>query len=196
MMINMKKLKGLLLSGSCLFPVVARAHQVGDGSGFVSGLSHPVLGLDHLLAMLAVGILSAQMGGRAIWSVPVTFVGVMLLGGWMGICGFPFFPVELGIAVSVVALGIALAAEKKLPEMVAMIAVGFFALFHGHAHGTEMPELAEPLMYAGGFVAGTALIHVSGVVIGLLSNTFSEGPQFLRYVGAGIAGIGIHLMMI
>jgi urease accessory protein len=187
--------KVLFFLGFCLFPALAQAHQVGDSGGFMSGLSHPVLGLDHLLAMISVGILSAQMGGRAMGLVPAAFGGLMLVGGVLGIYGIPFFSVELGIAASVVALGIALAAEKKVPVFLAMIAVGFFALFHGHAHGTEMPELAEPLLYASGFVVGTALIHLAGLSIGLVSNTFLGGPQFMRYVGAGIAGIGIHLII-
>ncbi len=174
---------------------MAQAHEASHAGGFMAGITHPVLGLDHLLAMLSVGILSAQMGGRAIWSVPFAFVGVMLIGGLMGMNHVPFFTVELGIAVSVLALGIALAAEKKLPTTLAMIAVGFFALFHGHAHGTEMPEISTPLLYALGFVTGTALIHIAGVMVGFFSQKFSHGPQLLRYVGAGIAGIGFHLII-
>jgi len=179
-----------------LFPSLVHAHEsTSYDIGFVSGLSHPVLGFDHLLAMIAVGILSAQMGGKAIWKVPLTFILVMLIGGLLGMNGVPLFSVELGIAVSVLALGIALAAEKKLPIMLAMIFVGFFALFHGHAHGSEMPLLAEPALYACGFVAGTAGIHIAGVIIGLITQKFKQGPQLLRYVGASIAGIGFHLIV-
>lgn len=178
------------------FPAFAQAHDMTTNNGFMSGLSHPVLGLDHLLAMISVGILSAQMGGRAIWTVPSAFVGVMLIGGLMGMNGVPFFSVELGIALSVLVLGVAIAADKKLPTPLAMLAVGFFALFHGHAHGTEMPEIATPVLYASGFIAGTALIHIAGVIIGLVSKSISSGPQFLRYVGAGIAGIGLHIIII
>jgi urease accessory protein len=180
----------------CLLPALAQAHEVaGGGSGFLSGLSHPVLGLDHLLAMISVGILSAQLGGRAIWTVPTTFVSVMLLGGVLGMKNIPFVSVELGIAVSVLSLGIALATDKKMPIVFAMIFVAFFALFHGHAHGTEMPYLAEPFVYAAGFVVGTAAIHIAGVFIGLTSKLFSSGSQLLRYAGAGIAGIGFHLII-
>ena len=188
----MKTKIGLVLLLLAL-PSVVQAHEVGNSGGFMSGLSHPVLGLDHLLAMISVGILSAQMGGRAVWTVPSAFVGVMLVGGLMGIYGIPLFSVELGIALSVMVLGIAIAADKRLPMLFAMIAVGFFALFHGHAHGTEMPELADPALYALGFIIGTALIHIVGVGIGLISKTVSFGPQLLRYVGAGIAGIGFHI---
>lgn len=119
----------------------------------------------------------------------------MLAGGLLGMNGIAFVSVEVGIAASVVFMGIALAVEKKLPLVPAMTAVGFFALFHGHAHGTEMPELAAPILYAGGFLAGTALIHITGVSLVFISTAFPSGSQFLRYVGAGIAGIGIHLII-
>lgn len=190
----MRKLS-LTFLGILLTPAIAQAHEAGHAGGFISGLSHPVLGLDHLLAMLSVGILSAQMGGRAIWSVPSAFVGVMLIGGLMGMYGLPFFSVELGIAVSVLVLGIALAAEKKMPTALAMLAVGFFALFHGHAHGTEMPEIASPALYALGFISGTAAIHAAGVLVGVIAKTYPSGPHLLRYIGAGIAGIGFHLII-
>ena len=175
-------------------PAIAYAHT-GGGGGFMAGLTHPVLGFDHLLAMLSVGILSAQMGGQAIWRVPLAFVLVMLGGGILGINGVPLFSVELGIALSVLALGVAIALEKKLSSLLAMIFVGFFAIFHGHAHGTEMPSLSKPLFYACGFVLGTAGIHVAGVLIGIIADRLKDGGQLLRYLGAGIAGIGFHLII-
>lgn len=187
--------KSFFILAILLTPALAQAHETAHFGGLASGLSHPVLGLDHLLAMLSVGILSAQMGGRAIWSVPSAFVGVMLVGGLMGIYGVPFLSVELGIAVSVLVLGIALAAEKKLPTSLAILAVAFFALFHGHAHGTEMPEIAAPALYALGFIIGTAAIHTAGVLIGLIAKGFTNGPHLLRYLGASIAGIGFHLII-
>ena len=177
-----------------LLPSISYAHE-GSGGGFIAGLTHPVLGFDHLLAMLSVGILSAQMGGQAIWRVPLTFVLVMLAGGILGINSVPLFSVELGIAVSVLALGIAIALEKKLPPLFAMVFVGFFAIFHGHAHGTEMPSLSKPLFYACGFVIGTAGIHIAGVLIGIIAERLKEGKQLLRYAGAGIAGVGFHLII-
>lgn len=176
------------------FPSISYAHE-GSGGGFVAGLTHPVLGFDHLLAMLSVGILSAQMGGQAIWKVPFTFVLVMLGGGILGINGVPIFSVELGIALSVLALGVAIALEKKLSSLLAMVFVGFFAVFHGHAHGTEMPSLSKPLFYAGGFVVGTAGIHIAGVLVGIIAERLKDGAQLLRYAGAGIAGIGFHLIV-
>lgn len=177
------------------FPELASAHEIGGSGGFMSGLTHPVLGFDHLLAMLSVGILSAQMGGRAIWKVPLSFVSVMLVGGVLGFQDVPLFSVELAIAISVLALGVSIATEKKLPSMVAMVFVGFFAIFHGYAHGSEMPYLVEPAFYACGFVVGTASIHIAGVLIGLVAEKFRHGKQSLRYLGAAIAGIGFHLMI-
>ena len=175
-------------------PSISYAHE-GTGGGFMAGLTHPVLGFDHLLAMLSVGILSAQMGGLAIWRVPLTFVLVMLGGGVLGINGIPLFSVELGIALSVLALGVAIALEKKLSPMLAMIFVGFFAIFHGHAHGTEMPSLSKPMFYACGFVLGTAGIHVAGVLVGIIAERITDGAQLLRYAGAGITGVGFHLII-
>ena len=185
----------LALAIGLLLPGLSHAHGVGQGGGFVAGLGHPVLGFDHLLAMVSVGILSAQMGGRNIWTVPLTFVIVMLVGGILGMQGIALFSVELGIALSVLALGIALAAEKKLSPMLAMGFVGFFAIFHGHAHGTEMPNLAQPVLYALGFITGTAMIHITGVLAGVYGQRLQDGAQMLRYVGAGIAGIGFHLIV-
>ena len=192
----MRKIVLSILGVVSFFPSISYAHEVPGGGGFMSGLTHPVLGFDHLLAMLSVGILSAQMGGQAIWRVPLTFVLVMLGGGILGINGIPIFSVELGIALSVLALGIAIAADKKLSPRLAMVFVGFFAIFHGHAHGTEMPYFSKPLFYAGGFVVGTAGIHIAGVLIGIVAERFRQGAGLLRYVGAGIAGIGFHLIVI
>ena len=188
-----KPILALLTAGLCL-PGISHAHMIGSGGGFMAGLNHPVLGFDHLLAMLSVGILSAQMGGRAIWTVPATFVLVMIVGGILGMEGIHLMSVETGIALSVLVLGIALAAEKKLPPLLAMLFVGIFALFHGHAHGTEMPYLAEPLLYASGFVVGTAAIHIVGVSIGVAADKLRLG-RALRYLGFGIAGVGLHLMV-
>lgn len=179
-----------------LSPAWAFAHSVGGDGGILAGLSHPVLGFDHLLAMVSVGILSAQMGGRAVWTVPATFVTVMLIGGLLGMAGIPLISVEIGIAFSVLALGIALAAGKKLPAFVAMGFVGFFAVFHGHAHGTEMPHLAQPALYVMGFLMGTVGLHLWGVMIGLFASRSDRGSSFLRYLGAGISGIGFHLLIL
>jgi len=179
----------------CLFaPITVQAHVLPEAGGFTVGLTHPVLGFDHFLAMVSVGILSAQMKGRAIWAVPATFVSVMAMGGMLGIAGIRILGVEFGIAVSVLGLGIALAAEKKLPPIAAMLFVGFLAIFHGHAHGTEMPSILKPALYALGFVVGTAGIHIVGVLIGFFATRTKKGAELLRYSGAGIAGIGAYIL--
>lgn len=178
-----------------VLPAVALAHEPAGGGGFVSGLSHPVLGLDHLLAMVLVGVVSAQLGGRALWSVPLTFVVVMIAAGALGIAGIPLFSVETGIAVSVVALGLAVAADRAVPTLVAMTIVGVFALFHGHAHCTEMPAAAQPFAYAAGFVIGTAALHVAGLLAGGTARHLPAGPQVLRYAGAIVAGMGLHILI-
>lgn len=178
-----------------LIPATAMAHELAGGGGFISGLRHPVLGFDHLLAMLSVGILSAQMGGRSLWSVPATFVAAMLLGGIIGMAGLRFFSVEFGIAVSVFVLGISIASERKLAPVLAMNCVGFFALFHGYAHGSEMPFLAKPTLYALGFISGTTAIHVAGVGLGLIAEKLPKGTILLRGAGVVIALLGLALIV-
>lgn len=181
---------GLLI---CLaMPILAYAHGSTGDNGFISGLRHPVFGPDHLIAMITVGLLSSQIGGRAIWSVPLTFVLVMLVGGILGIkgTGLPF--VEYGIAISVIALGTALASEKKMPVIIAMAFVGIFAIFHGHAHGTEMPHIAEPAMYALGFSSATAGLHVLGAAAGYMTVCRSYGAGLLRFTGMLIAASGAY----
>ena len=193
-MLQNKYLKSFLMA--LLFsaiPGVAYAHDgtnLGLG-GFLSGIVHPVLGYDHLLAMLSVGIISAQIGGRAIWTVPATFVSVMAVGGVLGLINIGLNVTELGIAVSLVILGLVIAAERKIPTLIVMIGVGFFAIFHGYAHGTEMPDTAEPFLYALGFLVGTALIHVAGVVSGDISRHYERGKVFLRVGGALNALVGL-----
>jgi urease accessory protein len=179
-----------------LTPGLVLAHTGSGADGFLAGLTHPVLGFDHFLAMLSVGILSAQIGGRAIWIVPTTFVAVMAIGAAIGLEKIALPGVEYGIALSVLILGFALALDKKLPPVWAMFGVAFFAMFHGHAHGTEMPTMVQPMIYAGGFLLGTAAIHVAGVLIGIFSERSATGAAILRYVGAGISGVGFHIIFI
>ncbi len=180
----------LLVCGSS---VIAHAHGV-QGGGLINGLMHPVFGVDHLLAMVAVGALSVQLGGRAIWAVPLAFVSVMLLGGLWGINGLPFFAVEKGIALSVLVLGMAVALDKKVPVLWSMLCVGFFAFFHGYAHGAEMPSLAQPALYALGFMIATAFLHIVGIAIGESAKHIKNGEVLLRYAGAGVAGVGFALL--
>ncbi|MFC1837558.1 HupE/UreJ family protein [Thermodesulfobacteriota bacterium] len=179
-----------------LSPSISNAHILQGDGGFLSGLTHPVLGFDHFLAMLSVGILSAQMGGRAIWTVPATFVSVMAVGALLGIKGINIPGVEYGIALSVLVLGFSLAMEKKLLPIWAMLCVGCFAIFHGHAHGTEMPRIVQPIVYSLGFLLGTASIHICGVLIGVFSGRTVRGAEILRFVGAGISGVGVHIIYI
>lgn len=191
----MKALRYLVIM-SLLASFPAFAHVEGEGhAGFLVGLLHPALGLDHLLAMLSVGILSAQIGGRALWGVPLTFVVVMTIGSLLGGYGVELPLVESGIALSVLLLGVALAAEKNMAIIWAMLFVGFFAIFHGHAHGTEMPDIGSPLLYGLGFVMGTAIIHLAGVLIGVVSKRIPKGPVLLRISGAAIAVVGLTMLI-
>lgn len=187
-------IKTLLLVSSALVVGVANAHSV-EGGGFINGLMHPVFGVDHLLAMVAVGVLSTQMGGKSIWTVPLAFVAVMLVGGIWGMLSLPFPAVETGIALSVLALGVAIALDKKLPMWWAMLFVGFFAAFHGYAHGQEMPDLAQPELYASGFIVATISLHITGVVFGEVGKRIKNGASVLRYVGAGVAGMGFSILV-
>jgi urease accessory protein len=173
--------------------------HTGYDGGIFAGLLHPILGLDHLLAMVTVGLLSAQMGGRAIWTVPLTFVSVMAVGGILGILGVPLPFVEIGIALSVVALGVALVSPKKLPVWLTMVFVGIFAMFHGHAHGTELPALSETFLdviaYVFGFLVATATLHLIGALVGQSLESTPRGGNILRLAGAVIAGVGVILVI-
>lgn len=180
----------------CLVPTAALAHTgVGDASGFMHGFMHPLGGLDHLLAMIMVGIFAYQLGGRALYLVPLTFIVVMALGGFLGVAAIPVPFVEIGIALSVVALGAIVAFGIKAPIAVAMGLAGLFAVFHGHAHGTEMPMDASGALYGAGFMAATALLHAVGigigVLIGMMSQTF--GKTVYRVAGgvASVAGVAL-----
>lgn len=174
--------------------LVAHSTQAG---GLVNGLIHPVFGPDHLLAMVAVGIISVQLGGKAIWKVPLAFVLFMLLGGIMSFVGvdIPMTVIETGITLSVIALGLSIAMNKHLGVEWTMAFVGFFAIFHGYAHGAEIPDLAEPALYAIGFVLSTAALHVTGVLIGEASRKINNGAEILRHIGSMIAGIGIAMLL-
>jgi urease accessory protein len=178
-----------------LAPVLAQAHPGhGPASGFMSGLNHPLHGLDHILAMVAVGLWAAQLGGRSLWAVPATFVSVMILGGALGMMGVPLPMVETGILLSVLALGLLIAAAARLPLAASMVIVGLFALFHGHAHGTEIPLAASGLSYGFGFVAATTLLHTAGIGLGLAAQKLASA-RAIRYAGAAIALCGLCLWL-
>ena len=162
---------------------------------FLSGITHPVLGFDHLLAMVSVGMISAQIGGRAIWTVPATFVVVMFFGGLLGLNYGGLTGYEIGIAISVLLLGSALAADKKLNAGFAMIAVAVFAVFHGYAHGEEIPTIAEPPPYIAGFMTGTIILHIAGVVLADISTHYEKGKILLRFLGGFIALSGMYFLI-
>jgi len=177
-------------------PTLAQAHVgIGNASGFLNGLAHPVLGLDHLCAMLAVGLWAAQRGGRAIWLVPVTFLAVMAAGGVLGVMAISTAYVETGIAASVLILGVLVAAAVRLPLVASVLIVGLFALLHGHAHGSEMPATASGVLYGLGFMATTAMLQLCGVGIGVLARRY-DVPQFVRYAGGAIAACGMMMWLV
>ena len=168
----------------------AQAHTaVGEGGGFLSGFTHPLLGFDHVVAMVAVGLWGAFLGAPAIWLLPVVFPVVMAFGGALGILGVPLPAVETGIALSGVVLGLLVALAVRAPLWVAAVIVGAFAIFHGHAHGTELPSAVNPYAYAAGFVVGTGLLHLAGIAIGGLTQT-RTGTWAVRATGVVIAAIG------
>jgi urease accessory protein len=166
------------------------AHIQGDeATGLLSGLQHPVSGLDHVLAMVAVGLWGAQLGAPAIWLLPVTFPMVMAFGGMLGLIGFSLPGIEVGIAVSAIILGVMVGLEAKPPLWVAAVAVGFFAIFHGHAHGAELPPGADALLYSIGFVIATGCLHAAGIGIGLI-HRWPAGKVALRLTGLAVAMAG------
>jgi urease accessory protein len=187
---NSSKIRFLTLIAILGFSGLAYAHT-GEGAvgGFISGLMHPVVGPDHVIAMVAVGLWGAFLGVPAIWLLPVVFPLVMALGGIMGILGIPVPAVEIGIAVSAIALGALIAFAARPPIWIASIIVGIFAIFHGHAHGTELPEAANPLAYSLGFVLATGILHVSGIAFGLLTK-WPAGRVAVRSGGVIISILG------
>ena len=173
----------------------AQAHsdQVTTG-GLLAGYLHPLTGLDHLLAMVAVGIWGATLGRPLIWALPVTFPLLMVVGGMLGIAGVPMPYIETGIGLSVVVLGLAILAAWRAPVAIAMAIVAVFGVLHGHAHGTELPGSAAPAAYAAGFVISTGLLHLAGVAIGALRG-LQGGPMLLRVAGGLIAAIGVWILI-
>jgi urease accessory protein len=180
-------LLGLLLAG----PAQAHAGAATLAGGFLSGFLHPVLGWDHVIAMVAVGLWGAFLGTPAIWLLPVVFPAVMAFGGALGVAGVPLPGVETGIAASAIVLGGMIAAAARPPLWVAAVIVGAFAIFHGHAHGTELPQAANALAFSAGFVIATGLLHLGGITFGLLVR-WPQGRLAVRVAGGAIAlgGLG------
>jgi urease accessory protein len=181
----------ILILFALLSPAAAYGHlESGSAAGFVSGLSHPVSGMDHVLAMVAVGLWGAQLGAPAVWVLPVAFPMVMAFGGTLGLLGFRLPGVEVGIALSALMLGVMICWERRPPLAVSVMLVGIFAVFHGHAHGTELPEGASGMLYSIGFVIATGLLHATGIAIGLVHRWY-VGKLALRLAGAAVAVGGL-----
>lgn len=192
----MRKRMQAILCAICLLPISAIAHTgVGAMAGFASGFSHPFGGADHMLAMVAVGIWAAQLGCRAMWAVPGAFVAAMMLGGVLDATGIPVPYIEQGILVSVLALGALIAGAIRFHLAVCAIVVGIFAMFHGHAHGAEMPLTSGAASYCWGFVMATALLHGTGMAAGAALRKFSI-EKLVRLAGVAIALGGAFLAAI
>ena len=185
-----------VFAATLLFATAAEAHTgAGAASGLSHGFLHPIGGLDHILAMVGVGLLGYVVGGRALWLVPASFIGMMAVGGALGVSGIGIPFVEAGIALSIVVIGAALAFGSSLPLALAMALAGGFAVFHGHAHGTEMPLAASGLTYGLGFMAATALLHAVGLGAGFALNKVAGevSTRAARVGGAvlSLSGLGI-----
>jgi urease accessory protein len=173
---------------------VAWAHvEGGQAAGFITGLQHPWSGLDHVLAMIAVGLWGAQLGSPALWLLPIAFPMMMALGAMMGLIGSPVPGVEIGIALSAIVLGSMILGEVRPKLAFAIAMVGIFAIFHGHAHGTELPEGQSGLLYSMGFVIATGCLHGLGVALGL-ANHIPAGRLALRGAGTFIAAMGMFFL--
>jgi len=166
----------------------------GPWAAFGTGFLHPLTGPDHVIAMVAVGLWGAVLGAPALWLLPVVFPLVMALGGALALLGLPLPAVEAGIALSAVALGLAVALRWRAPLALAAVLVGSFAVFHGHAHGTELPQAANPLIYSAGFVVATGLLHLAGVAFGALGRS-APGWLAVRAAGAAIAAGGLWFLL-
>ncbi len=176
------------------FPASAWAHEgSGQAAGLLSGLYHPISGIDHVLAMVAVGLWGAQLGPPAVWVLPVTFPMVMAFGGMLGLMGLPIPGIEIGIALSALLLGVMVASEARPRLEWAAVLVGFFAVFHGHAHGTELTAGQSAVFYSLGFVISTGTLHATGIAIGVL-HRWPRGRVALRLMGAGVALAGVGFL--
>ena len=184
-----------LAFGLALVPQPAAAHIIREGAaGFGSGFAHPLSGPDHFLAMFAVGLWGAQMGGRSVWTLPVTFPLIMVAGGTAGILGLPLPGVEIGIALSIVVLGLAIAFAWHPYEWIALLVIAVFAVCHGYAHGAELPRAADPADFAIGFVLATGMIHIFGIGVGLALHK-PMGGRLAQGLGALIGLAGLYFLV-
>jgi len=189
------RLAAVMAAAVWLWPLGALAHvgQGDVGGGFIAGVEHPIFGLDHVVAMVAVGIWGAQLGAPAIWVLPVTFPLVMAFGGVLGGLGVPIPGIEVGIALSAIGLGCMVAFAARPPLQIAAILVGLFAIFHGYAHGAELPQSANAISYAMGFVIATGCLHALGILMGV-ANRWRGGAVALRGGGGLIAACGVYFL--
>jgi len=185
------------LTALAAFPALAHT-GAGLTSSLSTGFAHPIGGMDHVLAMVAVGLLAAQQGGKSLWLIPLSFVAMMVFGGIMGVSGVGLPFVELGIMGSVIVLGAVIALGRQFTAPMSMALVGFLSIFHGHAHGTEMPMNASGLEYGLGFIAATALLHLAGLGFSLALAKIDTKitPLALRASGSAIAVLGVVLFMV
>ena len=187
------KRNALLTLSLLLIPTLAHAHVgIGETSGFLRGMGHPLNGIDHICAMVAVGLWASQMGGRSLWLIPLTFLFVMATGGLLGMSGVTLPFVEQGITASVLILGVFIAAAIRMPLAASVTLVGLFALCHGHAHGAEMPASASGLQFAMGFVLATAVFHALGIGLGVAMQKQGR-PMVVRFAGLAIICCGAYL---
>lgn len=183
-----------LLALALAWAPAAQAHiKQGEAVGFLSGLAHPVSGFDHIIAMVAVGLWGAQLRAPAIWLLPVTFPMIMAVGGFLALVGIPLPGVEVGIALSGALLGAVVLLELRPPLFVAALLVGIFGLYHGHAHGAELPPGEDGLLYSLGFVIATGGLHAAGIAIGTV-HRWRWGRAALRFAGAGISAGGFAFL--
>jgi len=184
-----------ILALATLFAAPALAHTVGGtAAGFTAGFMHPPSGLDHLLAMVCVGIWGAELGAPAIWLLPIAFPLIMALGGALGVVGVPLPAGELLVALSVVVCGILVAWARRLRLAAALAVIGVFAVAHGHAHGTELPGAADALAFTVGFVLATGLLHLAGIAIGVLAR-WPGGVVAIRACGVLVALAGCYFVL-
>lgn len=174
---------------------IASAHTGHGVHGFGAGAIHPLTGLDHLLAMFAVGLWSSRVAGPRKWMLPSIFVSGMIIGMTLGVLTVPIPSVEFGIAGSVIAFGLLIAIGRNVPFPAAIALTLMFALFHGHAHGAEMPENTSALSFGAGMILATAFLHVSGIVVGTLMLRGTTGANLLRVGGGAVACCGVLLMV-
>jgi urease accessory protein len=188
-------MKSLITLLFITLPGIALAHAPeGAGGGFMTGFLHPILGFDHLIAMVAVGLWGAFLGDRAIWILPIVFPTIMAVGAAIGIMGLEIPLVEFVIALSGVVLGILIAVRVRAPLAIAMVLVGIFGIFHGYAHGLEMPEQISAITYGAGFVIGTGLLHMAGIGLGFATR-LPRGELLVRGCGGVISVIGLTYLV-